>query len=74
MTKLLSKIFRSRHLTAKVCTVREGIILVFKFRLFYHTFLACVGFPFPIKLPLSQPMSFLTFIFLILSPILLWGQ
>lgn len=74
ITKLLSKIFKNRHVTTKVCEVREGIILVFKFRLFYHNFLACVAFPFLVKMPLSQPMSFLTFTFLILSSVLLWGQ
>lgn len=71
MTKLLSEIFRN---LTEVCAVRDGMILVFKFRLFYQTFLACVAFPFSIKLPLSQPMSFLTFTFLFLFPILLWGQ
>lgn len=32
--------------------------------------LVCVGFDFPIKVSLSQPMSFPTFTLLILSPIL----
>lgn len=62
MTKLLSKTSRNRHLTTKVCTVREGIILVFKSRLLYHTFLACVAFPFLIKLSLN-PWAFSLLLF-----------
>jgi len=40
----------------------------------YVALLARLAFALPIKLPLSQPMSFFTFTFLILSPIPVGGR
>jgi len=73
------------HLSSQVIVMRDGALLSWRWLstrlpmgssewIPYFAFLVQMTFALPIKLSLSQPMSFLTFTVPILWPIPLWGN